>query len=231
VVHGFAVLSNAVFPTLPGLGFDVVKTPTFSTSIQSARSGRELRRRNWAHPLYKIGLTFEFLRDELAFNELKTLAGFYMQRQGSFDSFLFTDPDDCWVFNRQFGTGDGVTTQFQLDRDFGVASEPVNNIDASTLVIGPLMWSPDGLQSMWNADGTPMWSAAKSYTITTDYTVSASGLITFNTPPAAGEPLLWNGNYYYRARFNDDANDFTKFMEQLWNLKTCDLWGTLGDRI
>ncbi len=225
-------MSNAIFPTLPGLAFDVVKTPTFSTSIQSARSGRELRRRNWAHPLYKIGLTFEFLRDEAAFNELKTLAGFYMQRDGSFDSFLFTDPDDYIALNRQYGTGDGVTTTFQLDREFGGAVEPVTNIDASTLMLGVSMWSTNPLTPMWSSNtDAPMWSGAKDYTLGTDYTVSASGLITFTTPPAAGEPLIWNGNYYYRARFNDDANDFTKFMENLWNLKTCDLWATLGDRI
>jgi len=202
----------------------------FSTDVKQSVSGLEMRRANWAHPVYQFGLNFEFLRDELSYNEMKTLAGFYLQRQGSFDSFLFSDPDDYWVFNRQFGTGDGVTTAFQLDRDFGGFSEPVHHINAATLVIGPLMWSPDGLQSMWDADGNPMWSAAVNYAASA-YSVSASGLVTFNTPPANGEPLVWNGEFYYRCRFADDQLDFNKFMYQLWALKTCDLIGSLGNKI
>ncbi len=224
-------MSNAVFPTLPGLAFDVVKTPLFSTSIQTSRSGRELRRRNWANPIYTFQLQYEFLRDDLAFAEMKTLAGFYMQRQGSFDSFLFADPDDSIASNIQFGTGDGLTTTFQLSRPFGGSSEPVNNIDAASLFIGAYMWSAAGSAPMWSATGSaPMWSASKVYVQGSDYTES-NGLITFSTPPAAGEPLIWNGVYYYRARFDADSVDFTKFMDRLWSAKTVTLRASLGNRI
>ena len=102
-------MSTALFPTLPGLAFDVGKSPMFSTDVKTSVSGREMRRANWAHPIYQFTLTFEFLRDEAAFNELKTLAGFYLQRQGSFDSFLLSDPDDNSTTLQQFGVGDGVT--------------------------------------------------------------------------------------------------------------------------
>jgi len=235
-------MSNAIFPTLPGLAFDVGKSPMFSTDIKTSVSGRELRRSNWVHPIYQISLTFEFLRDDSVFDELKTLLGFYMQRQGSFDSFLFHDPDDYWVFNQQFGTGDGVTTQFQMVREYGGFSELVSNVNAPTVSIGPLMWSPDGLLSMWRADSSSsnlvwgpdsslVWGGDASIYGPADYTVSASGVVTFTSPPAAGEPLLWNGEYYYRCRFADDQLDFNKFMQQLWTLKTCSLIGSLGARI
>jgi len=224
-------VSNALFPSLPGLAFDVGKSPMFSTDVKTSVSGREMRRANWAHPIYQIALTYEFLRDELTFDELKTLAGFYMQRQGSFDPFLFTDPDDYQVINGQFGTGDGVTTAFQLEREFGGFAEPVHHINAATLLIGPSMWNPDPTTPMWAADPTtPMWSDAVNYA-STDYSISSAGLITFNTAPAAGEPLVWNGEFYYQCRFADDQLDFNKFMQNMWTLKTCDLIGSLGSRI
>jgi len=223
-------MSNAVFPTLPGLTFDVGKSPMFSTDIKTSVSGRELRRANWVYPIYQISLTFEFLRDDSVFNELKTLLGFYMQRQGSFDSFLFRDPDDSRISLQPLGTGDGVTTQFQLIRSFGGTTESVPNI--ASIDDGASMWAADPANApMWAADpaNAPMW-ADIVYT-STDYTINASGIITFNAAVPSGTVIVWSGSYYYRCRFADDQLDFNKFMQQLWTLKTCNLIGSLGARI
>jgi len=225
-------MSNAIFPTLPGLAFDVGKSPLFSTAIQRAASGRELRRRRWAHPLYQIALTFEFLRDDVAFNELKTLAGFYMQRGGSFDSFLFTDPDDNRAINEVLAVGDSVATAFQAQRTFGGNVEPLSNVASIDDPNGASMWGADPATApMWSADtaNTSMWAAVIYKP--SDYTLNPGGQVVFNRPVPAGVTLLWSGSFYYRCRFNDDQMDFNKFMDQLWNLKTCDLLATLGDKL
>ena len=112
-------MSNALYPTIPGIAWNVVRTPTFNTMSQRALSGRELRGTYQNFPLYQFDLVYEFLRDMAATPELATLTGFYLARQGSFDSFLFLDPADNAVTDMAFGVGDGVTTGFQLTRAYG----------------------------------------------------------------------------------------------------------------
>lgn len=150
-----------------------------------------------AYPLWKYTLTYEVLRDDTVNNELKTLAGFFLARQGQYDSFLFTDPDDSAVTAQSFGTGDGTTLAFQLIRTYGGFAEPVQNVNGAPSI----------------------YVAGALKTVTTDYTISSTGLVTFTVAPTAGQALTWTGSYYQRCRFLMDAADFEKFMRQLWELK------------
>src|SRR4051812_30223026 len=109
-------MSNAIFPVLPGLLWDVKKTPQWSTKVQPATSGKELRLSYYSAPIYKYSLAYEVLRQATAFLELQTLVGFFNARQGKYDSFLFQDPNDNAVTSHGFGIGDGATTAFQLQR-------------------------------------------------------------------------------------------------------------------
>jgi hypothetical protein len=88
-----------VFPSLPGLAWNVVKTPTFQTRVQRAVSGRELRALDYPYPLWQFTLVYEFLRDSPAagYDELRTLMGFCLQCQGAYGTFLFQDPSDYQV--------------------------------------------------------------------------------------------------------------------------------------
>ena len=116
-------MSNAIFPTLPGLQWDVKKTPQWSTKVQQSAGGKELRASYFSYPIYKYTLAYDVLRQVSAFQELQTLAGFFSARQGKYDSFLFQDPNDNAVPfasdtfpTHGFGAGDGSTTAFQLQR-------------------------------------------------------------------------------------------------------------------
>src|SRR5205823_14025971 len=110
-----------IFSALPGLAWSVTKSPTFQTRIQRALSGRELRALDYSYPLWQFTLVFDFLRDNPAagFDELRTLMGFFMLCQGAFGTFLFQDPIDDRVSGQQIGTGDAITTVFQLHRPMG----------------------------------------------------------------------------------------------------------------
>jgi hypothetical protein len=57
----------------------------------------------------------------------------------------------------------------------------------------------------------------------TDYTISASGVITFTAAPAAAAVLTWTGSYYWRVRFKQDATEFSQFMQKLWEARTVEL--------
>lgn len=124
-------MSNSVFPSLPGLTWDVKMRPRFDTNVQTAKSGKELRAQFMAYPLWEFELNYEFLRQQAAFQELQTLVGFYLSRQGRFDSFLYNNPVDSAVTAQQFGVGDAATVAFQLVRAFGGFLEPVQNLNGA----------------------------------------------------------------------------------------------------
>lgn len=206
-------MSNIVFPSLPGLTFNASKAPKFNTKIQEAVSGMEARAAFMAYPKWTFSLSYEFLRHG-ALNELRQMLGFFGARQGSFDSFLFTDPEDNAVTDQNIGTGNGVLTQFQATRTLGYGAgmtftEPVHNINTLTNV---------------KVNGVIK-------TLTTDYTVSSTGLITFVNPVTSGQAVTWSGTYYYRCRFLQDSAEFNKFMQDLFEFKKCEFIGSPMNKV
>ena len=125
-------MSDTQFPNLSGLSWDVARTPTFRTLTQTSASGLELRAAFWSRPRWQWSLSYDLLRAD-ATADLQTLAGFFLARQGSCDSFLYTDPNDKAVTGQAIGTGDGTTTAFQLVRSFGGYLEPVTAVQSLTL--------------------------------------------------------------------------------------------------
>ena len=189
-------MSNAVFPTLAGLGWSVLKRPTFSTRVSKRTSGREVRAANYVYPLYQFELTYEILRADAAYQELQQLMGFFLARQGQFDTFLFQDPTDCLVASQVIGVGDGTTTAFTLVRDLGGWIEPIGAA-ANTPAV--------------TVGGVP----------TTGWTI-AGNVLSFTSPPAAGATIqVANLQFYFVCRFMDDVHEYENFMDQLWGLKSC----------
>ncbi len=185
-------MSTAVFPTLPGIKWSVFKTPIWRTRIQKSVSGRELRAAFYAAPLWRFKLSFEILRSNNGYNEFQTLVGFFNARRGSYDTFLFTDPTDYAVSNQVFGTGDGNTVAYQLQRTLGSAADPV--------------YAPSGTPSIYD-----------NGVLVTPTVDSTTGKVTFASAPAAGHTLTWSGQFYFRCRFDQDEAEFEQFMSNLWS--------------
>ena len=181
-----------VFPSLVGLKFDRKKSPTFSTQIKQSINGYETRTANMAFPIWKFELDFEFLRENAPINELRALAGFYLQAKGAFETWLFTDPSDNKVTNQMFAVGDGISKSFQLVRNFGGFIDLIQAPNEITVTI----------------NGIP----------TTAYTKN-KGVITFTNAPASGTSIAWNGTFYFPCRFEEDNMEFNNFMHQLWEAK------------
>jgi uncharacterized protein (TIGR02217 family) len=185
-------MSNAIYPTLPGITFKVIHAPRFKTQIDETASGREYRQALMVYPRVRTVLQYEFLRNRSAADELQQLVGFFKARKGSYDSFLFNNPDDNTATAQQFGTGDGVTTSFQLLRTLGGFAEPVYDLNGV-----PQIYKAGVLQGA-------------------GYSINSAGLVTFTAAPTAGQVLTWSGAYYWRNRFLNDEQEFEKFMQQLW---------------
>ena len=189
-----------VFPTLPGRGWSVKKTPTFSTRVAKHVSGRTVRSPLFAHTLYAFELTHDGLDSSGSFaglqaNSLQTLMGFYVACQGQYATFLYVDPTDNTATGATFGIGDGSTTIFNLYRPLGSsANEPVSYATAVTAIY---------------INGT-LDTTADLYTFT------APNQITFASAPASGAVLTWTGTFGFQCRFSEDAAEFENFMNGLW---------------
>ena len=188
---------TAVFPTLPGLAINVKRSaPIWSTAVQSATSGKEQRAAWWSSPKYTWDLTLNFLRQtgfslQTSFDEAATLSAFFTSVQGQFGTFWFPDPYNSSVTAQAIGTGTGAAGQTSQLVD-------VNGVSVA----------PNGAPSLY-VNGVLQ-------TLTTNYTVSATGLVTWVTAPGNGLPITWTGSFYYTCRFLLDQLDLERIVALAW---------------
>jgi len=213
-------MSDVLFPELPGLEWDLTKTPMFNTKIMQSVNGRELRASYQAVPKYQISMSFAFLRESKGRNELQQLEGFFLERRGSFDSFLFKMPEDN-EFQCTF-VGDGVQTSFQLYKQINTTQIPLQHTQAEQSE-DPLMWSENASKPMWSDPESQMWLL--------QFGITTNGLLQMPIPLAAGESITITGTYYYRCRFADDEQQYTNFMSKLWKAEKVEMVGSLGNKV
>jgi uncharacterized protein (TIGR02217 family) len=116
--------------------------------------------------------------------------------RGGNDTFLFTDSTDYMVIDESLGTGDGVTTEFQLVRRL-YAGGFAEDIIAPNVI----------------TDVKVGGSATTAYTLD-----SATGIITFDSPPGSGSAVTSSFSFYFRCRFMTDAYQFENFLSLRWRL-------------
>ncbi len=171
------------FPVLAGQGWSVHKRPTFSTRVAGHVSGREVRSPFYAYTLYEFELTFEGLSSGSSYpgignNSLQSLMGLYLQCEGQYGTFLYTDPTDNAVANQGIGTGDGTTISFTFQRALGGFLEPVSwvssvaNVYLNGAIIQSAGFSPPAVPMLSSAAGGTL--AAATYYVKVTY-VTASG--------------------------------------------------------
>jgi len=206
-------MTSFVYPTLPGLTFDVVRTPMWHTEKQVALSGKRSTMAYMQYPLIHFELVYSLLRDDISTSELKALVGLFNACQAGYDTFLFVDPD----FNtfapanaQQFGIGNGTAGPFQIVAFYQNSGGPgYGEIIQNGNNSGSLGWGGAILYD----NGSTISSS--------NYTIGATGLVTFGAGhfPAAGHALTWSGSFFYRCAFDDDKLELAKFMSQWWALK------------
>lgn len=188
------VPTNPQFPTftaLPGIAIPIIRSPIWNTISQTSIAGVDAPNEPWTYPRYRYKLSYQFLRQAAAYGELQTLMGFFNTVGGKYGVFMYDDPqDDTTIADQSFGTGDLVTTTFQLVRTRGTFVEPVFAVNAITNL---------------KVNGVPKTGGG------VDYSVSNKGVITFNAAPAAAATLTWTGTYLWFCRFDNDQLDFTQF--------------------
>ncbi len=209
-----------IFPTFKGQGWSVHKKPTFSTVVASHVSGREVRDALYANPIWQFELVIDGMDSSsssypgLGANSLQSLMGLFLQCQGQYGTFLYSDPSDYQVTaggvinpgypsNGQAAIdyGDGTTTVFTFARSMGNFLEPIGWANTVSNVY---------LNGVNQASG---WSVG------VPPTNNANSLV-FGSPPGSGVAVTATLTYYFQCRFDADDLDFENFMSSLWKADT-----------
>lgn len=193
-------MTTPVFPQLPGQGWSVKITPTFSTRVASHVSGREARSSLYAKPLYQFEVTYDGLDSKglypgLGRQSLQALMQLWLQCRGQYGAFLYTDPDDNTVGNQILGYGDGVTTDFTATRVFAGVTEEVSYI-------------------------TSLASVYVNTTVASGVSLVSPNVVRFVTAPYSGAVISASYRYAHLCRFLDDQTEFDNFMNGLWQVKS-----------
>lgn len=214
-------MSNNVFPAnLPGLGYTVLKAPEFPVGIQQAQSFSEFRLQEAQNPIWHFELVYDFLYGQpkrsvnLLYTDVQVMMGFFLQQGSSYDSFLFTDPDDLSITNQQLQLVlDTVTSHYltPLQRNMGgLFLEDITDLN-------PL-----------NGSGIVIKANGVAKTLGVDFTLGGPGytgpgfsfggmyLDWGTSAPAA--PITGTLNFYFRVRFLDQKLAFEKWANQWWTL-------------
>jgi uncharacterized protein (TIGR02217 family) len=189
------------FPMLAGQGWSVHKRPTFSTRVANHVSGREVRQALYATTLYEFELTFDGLSSGTAYpglgsESLQSLMGLYLQSEGQFGTFLYTDPSDSTVIGQGIATGDGTTTSFTFMRTLGGYIEPVSWVSSVANIY---------------LDGVAQ---------TSGWSLTQPNALTFVSAPANGVVITADFTYAFVCRFLEDQEDFEEFASGLWTLQS-----------
>jgi uncharacterized protein (TIGR02217 family) len=191
------------FPTT--ISYSLKGGPSFSTNVQSHKSGHEGRVGEWqlARGYWEINHT---IKTEAQYD---VLLQFFMARAGRFYGFRYKDffnfrANVDGVTPQALGTGDGSTTTFQLIKTYtdGIRSyvqtiyKPVNN--------GTLKVYKNGVIQATPAD----------YSI--NYT---TGIITFGIAPASPLPITAYYEFDFPARFGSDKleGSYEQFNNLNWS--------------
>ena len=182
------------FPITIALGAQV--SPEFSTSVVEAVNGSEYRNINWsdARLRYDAGVGVRSLSD------IEAVLRFFRARSGRGFAFRFRDPFDhssapigepSSALDQALGTGDGVTTSFQIVKRYEDAGE--TQVRAIRLPVpGSVKVAVDGvaLAVGWAVD-------------------ESTGLITFDDAPSQGAAITAGFAFDVPVRFDSDILDLS----------------------
>lgn len=168
--------------------------PEWSTAIiQAPASGFRQRNINRADYIGRWAISYDLLTSD----GLKALYDFFLARRGMAYGFRFVAPEANEVPSaapEQFGTGDGVTTVFNLYRKHTSGPRSYSRRIVKPMA-GGLTYVPGASTISIFVDGVLNGTATVS---------STTGAVTFTAPPANNAVLTWAGEYHVPATFGSD---------------------------
>jgi uncharacterized protein (TIGR02217 family) len=175
-------------PSFPlALSYGATGGPVYSTDLVQRSSGLEQRNANWRQPRCQWDVGSQH-RTQAEVDELVQF--FHAVAKGMENVWRFRDFTDD-AFDNPIGTGDGTTTTFQLVKVYTYGAQ-----SSTRLIVKPIAGSLHlYVAGVAREDYTP------------DFT---TGLMTFATPPGAGDVVSASGNFEVPTRFNQNVLPITR---------------------
>lgn len=171
------------FPTTVSYG--AVGGPRFSTTVQIMNSGHEQRNINWAQARREYTVDLRPSRGA----EWTAVLDFFHARWGRAYGFRLKDFSDFTLPQQNIGTGDGVTTRFQIFKRYADAAlnAPPYDRRLTKIVAGTVSVYVDeeAISSGWSVDHT-------------------TGLLSFTDAPAAETDIALACEFDVPVRFDTD---------------------------
>lgn len=172
--------------------------PSFKNVIQEAISGNEQRFAQWTKCRGTGDLSYAILESNNPLGDFRAVLALYRAHFGSLYPFRFKDWSDFSCTDEVFGTGDGVTTQFQLKKTYD-PSFILLGVAGSVLYARDITLVATSVAPAIKVDGV-------TKTVTTDYTISSAGLVTFASAPANTNLCTWTGEFDVPVRFDGELD-------------------------
>jgi len=184
--------------------------PERRTQIVELASGAEERNASWANSRRRYDVAYGIRRAD----DLAAVVAFFEARNGRLHGFRFKDwgdhksclPSGTPAPNDQpIGTGDGATTAFQLVKRYASGAQSWTRTITKP-VAGTVSVALDGAEQLggWTVDTT-------------------TGLVTFDSSPAAGVVISAGFAFDLPVRFDTDALDVTLDLERLGSITSIPL--------
>lgn len=206
---------SAIYPI--NLSYGSTFGPGFNAAIIEGQSGRSQRIPRLEQPLYGGDLATGIR----GLDEFLTLRTFYIARQGAAYGFRFTDPLDNTSAadgvsassdtDQNLGEGDGSNTLFQLRKQY-TDSLITRNRAIEKPVAGTVTVSIDD-------------SGTGAFSVNT-----ATGVVTMNTAPLAGEVIKAGFDFHVPVRFTKDVDDGMRVNMADFDAGTLPPIGVIEDR-
>ena len=156
--------------------------PEYATDIVISQSGYEQRNVGWEQARARYNVAHGVKTKP----QLDALIAFFRARKGRAYGFRFKDWTDYQASNEMIGTGNGTTTQFQLVKHYTSGSVTEARIIKKP-VTGTVQIYVDAVQ--------------QGSGVSTD---TATGLVTFMSPPASGATVSASFQFDVPVRFDTD---------------------------
>jgi uncharacterized protein (TIGR02217 family) len=170
-------------------------SPVFNNVIQEALAGNEQRYGKWTKCRGVGNVAYGLLSTDPTYDDdFRAVMALYLAHKGSIYPFRFRDWTDYTATDENFGTGDGAETEFQIHKTYDPSMILLNTPGSLTYVRDIFLF----------VAAPTIKVNGVTQTVTTHYAISASGLVTFVTPPANGHAITWSGEFDLPVRFDGD---------------------------
>ncbi|RWN29340.1 MAG: hypothetical protein EOR96_31950 [Mesorhizobium sp.] len=164
---------------------DMKMGPVFQTTVIPLMGGYEDRNQDWQVALWRYDVELK----NRPLSEIRSFMAHVLGRRGSMHIFPLRDPLDSTLTDENIGTGDGVTTEFQITKTYADADRPYRRPLA---IVSSLVVKVAGVTKVEGSNYA-----------------QGDGWIAFANAPTVGQAITVSCDFLIPVRYESDVNPIT----------------------